>query len=225
MESMRTKGEEPEDEDAQERSPERMATGPFADAELGEQKVDLRALLEELHTARNPDEKIDVTAERESVGPRLEHVSQLIEKEKRKENTLGAVRQELQVPHEASDTLSQLEEARETLEEEQRHIELAGEWNEVLTSFSDLSPEEVRHIAKTGRRMNGESVYQRGKEIHSDLARELAGMYQKGGRYVTWGALNTLRQVADAILKDVVSAVKDIFRGTGQERGGASDAA
>lgn len=222
---MRTKPEESEDEDAQQRSPERTESGPFADAEPGEQEVDMATLLERLNTTRNPDEKVDVAAERESVGERLEHVSQLIEKEKRKENTLGAIRQELQVPHETSDTLKQLEEARETLEKEQRHIELAGEWNEVLTSFSELSPDEVKHIARTGRMKNGESVYDKKnrRELDSALARELAGMYVNGGRYVTWGALNTLRQVADAVLNDVVSAVKGIFKGRGHQRGGASD--
>lgn len=222
---MRTTPEESEDENERPQNPERIATGPFADAEPGEQNADLTTLLEQLNAARNPDEKIDVAAERERVGERLGRVTELIEKEKQKESALGAVREELQVPHEASAALSQLEEAKETLEEEQRHIELAEEWNEVLTSFSDLSPEEIRHIAKTGRKLNGESVYRHGKEIHSDLARELAGMYQKGGRHITWGTLNTLRQVADAILKDVISAVKGIFRGREHERGETSDVA
>lgn len=225
VESMRGKPEEPDEDEASRESPERKATGPLADEEPREISPDITELLETLKKTRVPEEKVDVASEREAVGERLQHVTERIEEEQQKNESLAVVRQELQVPHETSDTLKQLEEARETLEEEQRHIELAGEYNEVLDSFSDLSLEEISHIAETGKTLNGEVIRTaNGKELHADLARELARIHLGGGRRITWGNLHTLRQVIDRILHDVVSVVKGVFKGAEHERKGTSPA-
>lgn len=215
-ESMRGKSEGQEDDDMLPPLPERKATGPFADYPEDEPApaIDVKTLFEQLNAPRNPDEEVDVASEQERMSENLEHVTKLIEKEKEKGEKLGAVRQDLGVPHEGGETLKNLEEAKEKLKEEQRHIELAGEWNDVLDSFSELSTEEMRHIAETGKTRKGESIRSKyGKEIHSDLAKELAGMHLGGGRRVTWRTLLKLEKVVDQILHDMVSAVKGIFKG------------
>ncbi|HBV00921.1 MAG TPA: hypothetical protein DEF00_00810 [Candidatus Taylorbacteria bacterium] len=220
VESLRTKPEE-QDDDMPPNGQERVATGPLSDADDIEvapgQAIDTKTFLErlrQLQESRNPEDKVNVASERENVDESLGHVAKLIEKEKEKSEKLGAVRQDLGVPHEDGETLQKLEEARKTLEEEQRHIELAGEYNDVLDSFSELSREELEHIAETGETRKGESVQSKyGKEIHSDVAKELASMHLGGKLHVTWGALTKLGQVADKILHDMVSAVKGIFRG------------
>lgn len=218
---------EPEaDDDATlEHCPERAATGPLSDADdsetASEQATDAKTFFERLQQvqkSRNPEDKVDVAVEREDADKRLRQVSELIEKEKEKTEKLGAVRQGLGVPHEDGGTLKKLEEARETLEEEQRHIELAGEYNDVLNSFSELSREEIEHIVETGKTKKGESIRDKhGKEIHSDVAKELAHIHLNGGRHVTWKALEQLGKVVERILHDVVSAVKGMFKGA---RGG-----
>lgn len=224
IESPQIKPEESGDEDTEQRSPEQTATGPFADVEPGEPEVDLAALLEQLDAARNPDEKIDVAAERERVGGRLEQVAKRIEKEKGKNDALGAARQQLGVPHEGGETLKSLEEARDALEEEQRRIELAGEYNDVLGSFSELSREDIAHIAETGKTIKGESVKNKhGREIRSGVAKELAHMYLSGGRHITWGRLGELwelEKMAEQILHDVASVAKGMFaKREGGEKG------
>ena len=223
IESMRTEPKA-DDDDVPLQSPERRATGPLSDApdegvELG---VDAKTLLEQVEAPRDPEGEVDVASEREHVGKKLEQVTKLIEKEKEKEQSLGAVRQTLGVPHQGGETLKKLEEAEKTLKEEQRNIELASEYNDVLDSFSDLSSEEVKHIAETGKTRKGESIRNKyKKEIHSDLAKELARMHGNGGRRVTWRELQELGKVVDEILKKMVKAVKGIFKGTGGGEGSA----
>lgn len=217
-ESMRV-GPEAGDDDIPPNVPERKATGPFADYPEDEPTpaINVKTLLEQLNTPRNPDEEVDVTSERESVSENLEHVTKLIEKEKAKSESLNAVRQDLGVPHESGEILKDLEETKEKLKEEQRDIELAGEWNDVLDSFSEpseFSTEEIRHIAETGKTRKGESIRDKyGKEIHSNLAKELAAMHLRGGRRVTWKTMLKLGKVVDQILHDMASAVKGIFKG------------
>ncbi len=215
------------DENAPLQGPERRATGPFADVDDAEsapdQTIDIKTLLEQLNAPRSPDEEVQVASERENVDKRLEQVATLKEKEKEKDEKLGAVRQDLGVPHENGETLKELEEAEKRLKEEQRQLELAGEYNDVLDSFSDLSTDEIRHIAETGKTKKGESIHNKyGKEIHSDVAKELARMHGKGGRRVTWREIQELGKVVDRILHDVVSAVKGMFKGSKVEKGGTN---
>src|SRR3989338_8887723 len=122
-----------EDDDMSPSTPERKATGPFAEIDEDEPApaVNIKTLLEQLNAPRNPDEEVQVASQRERVNENLEHVTKLIEKEKEKNERLDSVRQGLGVPHESGETLKNLEEAKEKLEEEQRHIELAGEFNDV----------------------------------------------------------------------------------------------
>ena len=222
IETLKT-GPEEQDDDASGKSQERTATGPLSDADDIEDKpgqtIDAKTFLEklrQLQESRNPEDKVDVVSEREDVTENLGRVATLIEKEKEQNEKLSAVRQDLGVPHESKETLQKLEEARKTLEEEQRHIELAGEYNDVLDSFSELSREEMEHIAETGKTKKGESIRSKyGKEIHSDVAKELAHMHLCGGRHVTWQALDKLGKVVDRILHDVVSAVKRMFKDSG----------
>lgn len=217
VESWGNKAQE-SDDDISGQSSERRATGPPSDApdvEI-EHSVDVQTLLERLKAPRNPDKEVEVVSEREAARKKLEQVAKLIEKEKEKEQPLGAVRQGLGIPHDGGETLKKLEEAKEKLEEEQRHIELASEYNDVLDSFSDLSGEEVRHIAETGKTKKGGSIRNKyGKEIHSNLAKELAHMHSQGGRRVTWREIRELGKVVDRILHDVVLAVKGMFKGSG----------
>ncbi|HCB35820.1 MAG TPA: hypothetical protein DEP25_04210 [Candidatus Taylorbacteria bacterium] len=228
LESLKN-GPERDDNDASLKTPERVATGPFADIDhteaLPPQQIDAQALLdqmEQLRAFRNPDEEVDALLEQKSVGEDLEKVAKLIEEEKRKNEGLSAVRQSLGVPRENGEIVSKLEEARKTLEEEQRQVELAGEYNDVLSSFSELGSEEVRHIAETGTTSKGETIHNKyGKEIRSNVAKELARIHLGGKRRVTWEALTKLGQVADRILHDLASAVKGIFRSS--EGGGAQE--
>lgn len=218
-ESMPIKHEESDDEMSP-NGPERAATGPLSDADDIETAsgpaTDAKAFLERLQQvqeSRNPEDKVGVASEREGIDKRLEQVTTLIEKEKEESVSLGAVRQDLGVPHESGETLKKLEEAKETLEEEKRHIELASEYNDVLDSFSELSSEEIQHIAETGKTRKREAIRSKyGKEIHADIAKELAHMYKSGGRRVTWREIQTLGKVVDRILHDMVSAVKGIFK-------------
>ena len=224
VESIQAKLEEPDEDEAPPKSPERQATGPLADEEPGEPPVDFEALLEQLSAERNPEEKVNVAAERERVSRGLEHVDTLLEREKEENQSLEAVRQGLQVPHEDSGAVKKLEEAKARLEEEQGHIELAAEWNDVLDSFSELSGGELQHIADTGMTRKGKAIYNKhGKELHSNLAKELARMHLAGGRHVTWGQLRTLRMAVDRILHDIGSVVKGIFKGSGQEQGSSGN--
>ena len=203
---------------------ERRRIGPLSDyADLGEEfypEGDASALLERLKDFRNPEEEINVSEERDTVKARLEQVNRLIEKEKKRDDSLGAVRQGLDAPHEKGGTLKELEKAKEQLEEDARHIELAATYNDTLDSFSDFSHEEREHIEKTGKTRSGEHLHDKhGKRIESDVAKELAHLYSSGGRRMTWGATRRLSQVVDRVLHDVVSAVKGIFRGTGDGNG------
>src|SRR3989338_924923 len=199
LESLKN-GPERDDNDASLKTPERVATGPFADIDhteaLPPQQIDAQALLdqmEQLRAFRNPDEEVDALLEQKSVGEDLEKVAKLIEEEERK-----------------------------TLEEEQRQVELAGEYNDVLSSFSELGSEEVRHIAETGTTSKGETIHNKyGKEIRSNVAKELARIPLGGKGRVRWDALTKLGQGADRILHDLASAVKGIFRSS--EGGGAQE--
>lgn len=218
-------GAQDDEETLVERSPEGRRIGPLSDyADLGEEfypEGDASVLLERLKHPRNPDEEIQVSKDRETVEAQLKQVGRLIEKEKEREGALGAVRQRLGSPHEKGGKLKELEEAKEQLEEDAKHIELAATYNDTLDSFSDLSHEEREHIEKTGKATNGKHLYDRhGEKIESDVAKELAHLYKSGGRRLTWGTTRRIGQVADKILHDVVSAVKGVFRGTG-DGGGA----
>lgn len=209
-----------DEETPEEGGPDSRRIGPLSDyADLGEEfypKGDASALLERLRDFRNPEEEINVSEERDTVRARLEQVSRLIEKEREKDDSLRVAREGLKTPHEKGSKLKELEEAKEQLEEDARHIELAATYNDTLDSFSDLSHDEREHIARTGKTGKGKHLYDRhGKKIESDVAKELAHLYKSGGRRMTWGATRRLSQVADRILHDVVSAVKGIFRGTG----------
>ena len=198
--------------------------GPLSDyADLGVEfypKGDASSLLEKLKTPRNPDEDVKVSEARDSVKEHLGQVAKLIEREKEKEKSLDEVRKDLALPYGEGETLKKLEEARKQLEEDARHIELASEYNETLDSFSDLSSEERKHIAETGKTRKGEYLKDRhGKKIESDIAKELAHLYAEGGRRITWRMARKLGQVADRILHDIVSAVKGVLRGTGNGEG------
>jgi hypothetical protein len=221
-------GPEADEDNAPDKNPERVATGPLSDTPDTDETprtFDARKFLEEIERlaeSRNLDEAVEVDAEKANIGKKLEQVSTLVEKEKEKNGRLSGVRQDLGVPHEDDGTLQKLQEAKEALEEEQRHIELAGEYNDTLESFGNLSGEELRHIAETGMTSKGEKIRDKyGKEIHSDVARELASMYRGGKVHMTWGSLASLKkleEVATRILHDVGAAVKGVFRGP---RGGA----
>ena len=200
---------------------ERIPRGPLADFSEGEVEAGLnaQAFLEQIEIPRDPNAPVDVKHEKESVGKKLEAVAALIAKEKEKDGALGNVRAELGVAHETGETLKDLEKAREELKAHERNIELAEKYNDVLDSFGDsskFSREDIQSIAETGKTQKGKSVHDRhGKELHSDLAKELGHMYQNGGRQVTWGDLAQLGKIVDKILHDVVSVVKGIFKGTG----------
>ena len=180
---------------------------------------------ENLETTRNPEDKIDVAVEREEIDNKLGEVTKLIESEEAKEHPLSAARGELGIKHSDGEALSKLKEAKKKLEEQKHDIELAGQFNEVLDGFGDMSSEERAHIAETGKNLKGESLRDTyGNKIRSDVAKELAHLYQKGGRHVTWGQLKKLGKVAERILLDVTTALKDtvksIFGGKTSERRG-----
>ncbi|MDO8620172.1 MAG: hypothetical protein Q7R64_02385 [bacterium] len=217
----------PEEEVIGEGNPEKRNIGPLSDyADLGEEFYpagDASALLEKLKAPRNPDAEVQVSEERETVEAQLKQVDKLIEKEKEKEGPLATIRGELGSPHKAGDTLKKLEEAKEKLEEDQKHIERASEYNHTLEELHGYSDEEREHIAKTGKKRDGTYLKDKhDQKVDSHLAKELAHLYQKGGRRMTWGATRRLGQVADQILKDVKGAIKGIFGLEKKEKPSAS---
>ncbi len=211
----------PGDEEGQEleNAPNRRI-GPLSDyAGLGEEfySGNVEELLKQVEVSRNPEEKVNVTEGREKVGKNLQKIDDLIEKEKEKDAALGGVRESLGVPHEGGATLQKLEEAKEHLEQESRDIELAGEFNDILESFDDpshFSSEDIEHIARTGTKKDGSAIHDRhGKEVRGNIARELAHLYGKGGRHVTWGTTKKLSEMVDKILDEmVISVVKGILQ-------------
>lgn len=208
-------------------TPERPATGPFADEPEGPpdmsgaeaisgspKEFDLKEFLAQMEASRAPEAEVDAPAERERVSREQKRVAALLEEEKERNEKLRAARQGLGIPHEDGERVRELEEAKKRLEEEEHTLELASEYNDVLDSFGQLSKGEIQHIAETGKTSGGESVRSRtGKEVHTDIARELAGLHLRGGRRVTWGTINQLEEIADRVLHDIVSAVRGIFRG------------
>ncbi len=195
--------------------------GLFQDSSENEpwKVVDLDELLESLQAPKSPEKEVDVRKGGEQLRAQHQQITKLLEKEREREHSLQGTRAELGVPHENGETLKKLEEAKEQIEENQHEIELAGEFNDVLDSFGDMSSEEREHIARTGKKKNGESIYDKnGKAIGGDLAKELAHLYGKGGRRVTWRELQQLGKVAERLLKDAVSIIKGIFTGSDEEQ-------
>lgn len=172
---------------------------------------DVAALLEQLRIPREPNKEVDIQVERERVSRKLEQVEQVIKTENEKAAPLEAARQSLGIKQagSAGGTIEKLEKAREKLEKEQRQIELADEYNDVLASFSELSPDELELIQKTGKTKKGELLHNMtGHEIHSDIAKELASLYTRGGRHITWGALTKLSAIVDTLLGDALYPLK-----------------
>ena len=203
------------------KSPRRIGTlSDYYDDEKGGSQF-----YEDLKLTRNPEDKVDVAAELEENSDKYQHITKRIEKLEAKEHPLGAARESLGIKHSDGEALSKLKEAKKELEEQRHEIELAGQFNEVLDGFGDMSSEERAQIAKTGKNLKGESIRDTyGNKIRSDVVKELAHLYQKGGRHVTWGQLKKLGKVAERILLDVTTAVKDtvksIFGGKTSERRG-----
>src|SRR3989338_2017708 len=213
--------EKPEDgDDGREKpvdGPGRTPLCPLADlSELEDVSgLNAKAFLEQAEHPRDPNEQVDVEHDKESVGKKLATVTELIDKEKEKDGALGNVRSELGVAHETGKTLKDLEKAKEKLKTDERNIELAREYNDVLDSFGDsakFSRDDIRSIAETGKTKKGTTIRDKhGKELHSDLAKELGQMYQNGGRQITWGELAKLGKIVDKILHEAVSVIKRIF--------------
>ncbi|MDO8593924.1 MAG: hypothetical protein Q7R93_00195 [bacterium] len=193
-------------------SERRIVKGPLADYD--EESGDAKAFLDKLSVSRDPSREVDVEGDGDDIGKERKNLDVLIEKEKERERALGDARGGLGIPHEKGDTLKKLEAAKEELEEDARHVELASEYNEVLDSFTSkkISSEERDHIAKTGKMLDGTALKMHGKEIHSDIAKELGSLHKAGGHRVTWGTLKIIGKVVDRVLNDVVEAAKDLAR-------------
>lgn len=206
-----------EESSAETKAPER-AIGPLSDYfEEGGPTVypsDPEAFLETLNAPRDPNAEVDVSLERERTGERLQQVSDLLEKEKTKEASLGAVRAELGIGESAvkEAAVEKLEQAKEKLLDEQRQIEHAEEYNDTLESLSKLPDEELQSVLDTGLHKSGARLRtKRGREFSTEEAKKLASFAKSGVKRVTWKMLNTMVQVADAVLHDLVSPWKKII--------------
>lgn len=213
----------PEDDSGEEHTAEQRKIGPLSDyAEEGGPAYyppDMSAFLKQVEAARDPNEKIDVSAERERLGERLQTVSSLLAKERENEGALSRVRGELGMSAAPAETVEKLEAAKASLEEQGEELNLAEKYNDVLNSFSMLSREELEHIKQTGKRKDGHTVRTRGgEELGGEVVKHLAHLASSGMLRMTWGELEVLSEVVDAILHDVVGAVKGVLGIGGNER-------
>ncbi len=172
-----------------------------------------QTILDRLKTPRNPDEEVRVSESRVRVQGDLKHVNARIEELE----ALGAVRGKLEIPPEKGDTLEKLKEAREKLEEDAEHIELASKYNYTLGEFGDtskFSSDDIKHISETGKKKDGTHLKDKhGNEIKSDMAKKLAHHYTTGGRGMTWGnamEFRKIEEVADRVIGDITDAVKGV---------------
>ena len=104
-----------------------------------------------------------------------------------------------------------LAEAEKKLEGDQEKIGVAEEFNEVLADFSGLSEQDLRGIEKTGLDNEGKKIQTRGGHaLDEKVSKHLAGLTRKGVSKLTWGMVNTLYDVADALLKEFWSTLKRV---------------
>lgn len=174
------------------------------------------ALLEKIAAPRNPSEEVRVSEERGAIAERLAQVNELLEEQQRGEAPQAGEAEKK--PAAQEETVEKLERAKEKLEREEKQLDLAEEFNDVLDDFARLSKEDLARIEQTGETKEGKAVRTKaGKELHRDIAKQLAYLSRGGIRRLTWGMLDKLSQVVDAILRDIISAVKGVFKGP--ERG------
>jgi len=171
--------------------------------------VDLDSIQEKLESSRESNAEVDVTGERQSIGEDLEQVSKMLEEKK----ALASARAGLGIDEGGSGEIAELEGVKEKLEEREEKLTLAEEFNDVLDSMNTFSDEDVESLAQTGRLKDGRELWnkKKGESVHSDVAKELAHLYKGGARRVTWKMLDTVSKVVDAVLHDIVSAVKGTF--------------
>ncbi len=151
----------------------------------------------ELRSSRDPAEEIDIGTEQTRIAEQLEEV-------KRTQET---------APEEEQPKLNEI---RKELEQDEVRLKLADEYNEVLSELYDLrenTPEEFEAVRKTGRKRNGERLRGRDRFLSESEAKELASFSKEGGlRRMTWGAFQMLYAMADRVITDALSAVRNILR-------------
>ncbi len=167
------------------------SAAPFRD-------IDPRELLSQLVEGRNPTEEIDVEGERERIKDRLETVGE-------------ALHAEGSAGRSASPEAKTLEEVQQKLQAEDKKLDVAEEFNEVLDKFSTLDEGELRTIAETGLDKNGKKIEHNGKHLNSKIAKELAHLASGGVKRLTWGALKEAFALVDAVLNDVFYPLKKMM--------------
>lgn len=199
-----------------------MPAGPLSGSSESEDlsSIGVEEFLKKINISHDSSAEVDVVRDAQRVESRRERLEDLIEEEKRSEHSLEQSRAGLGIPHTKGERLRDLEEAKEKLEEEQKHIELAGQFNDVLDDFGDTtkySKADIKSIAKTGKTKDGKAVLDKnGHAIHSDIARELAHLYHSGGRKITWGKAREIGKIVDRLLHDFVEIAKGVVRGATQ---------
>ncbi len=202
----------------------RIATGPFA-PDPEDQVQDDRSFLADFETPRDENAEVKVSKELHDLKADIGELDTRIARKKEEEAALGNVRASLGTPHEAGDTLKELEAAREQLLEDKRHLEFAEKHETVFDELSGMSESEREYVAKTGKTKDGRFLHDKdGKRVQEDVAKELAHSFNAGGGRLTWGSLRKLGKVVEKILHDVTSAVtgtiKSMFMGSsGGEKG------
>ncbi len=158
------------------------------------QENDPREFLRQLIESRNSNEEIDVEVERDRVKDRLEKLGEAL-------HAHGATPEKQE----------EIKKVRGELEEEKKKLDVAEEFNEVLSGFSELDEDELNAIAETGLGKDGKQIEHKGKHINTKIAKELASLASGGVKRLTWGALKTVFSLVDAILNDVFYPIKKIL--------------
>lgn len=175
-----------------------------------------KALLEGLEMKRDPNAEADIESARADVERRLENVSARLAEEKEK---LASAHDGLGLSGSVRDSASirALEEAEVKLETEYATIEHAADLSEVFDSLGDTSrysQEELGYIAEHGTTSDGKQVrLKRGGEalLEKDVARKLAGLRLSGVTKLTWSQLDSVMDIAEALLREAWGRIRAFF--------------
>ena len=96
---------------------------------------------------------------------------------------------------------------------EQKKVEIADEYNDVLGSLGKLDDTELTSLMETGKLSNGEEFKDEGEKTYKpELLKHLAGLAKSGVSRMTWNMANNFLkefwEVLDVIGNDLVGPFK-----------------
>lgn len=213
----KTAAERDEDEQAKTPAPGRDGEpeeGPHLRHSEYDPLPSFRDALAEIRKGRDPHQEIDTETESTRIAHELERVLETLTKRPTgtQEGTPDSpAKKEGMVQR--PETLPELKEVRKEFENEQKKIELAEHYNDVLESLAHYDDDELQSVLETGRTRDGRTVRdKRAKELAPEVAKHLADLAKHGMRRLTWGSFNRMLQLFDALLKDLFAPLKELKR-------------